>query len=121
MPLWSSACCDSGTWRSTTTSRHCSQATQHVRCRGDKHLTAAAETLAACQGWPSRVEGPLGLGRQGQEARRTGGCLEQQGGAVKGMVASDRQPKLAGWRLAPAAQTQVLNLSSTNVRSDAGT
>ena len=44
VPCGSSACCNCGTWRSTTVSRHCSQATQHGRCRGNKRLTAAAET-----------------------------------------------------------------------------
>ena len=114
MPFWISACCNCSTWRSTITSRHCSQATQHVRCR-TKRLTPAAGTWAACQGWPSRVEAPSGVGRQGQVAGRTGGCLEQQGGAVKGTLASDGQPELAGWLLAPVAQTQVLNLSSTSL------
>ena len=118
MPFWSSAYCNCSTWGSATTSRHCSQATQHVRCRREKRLTAAVETRAACQGWPSRVEVPLGLGRRGQVAGRTGGCLEQQGGAVKGMVASDRRPEPAGWLPPPVAQTQVLLLSSTLVRCE---
>ncbi len=67
------------------------------------------------------MEAHLGLNRQGQVDGRAGGCLEQQGGAVKGMVASDRQPELAGWLLAHVAQTQVLILSSPIVRSGAGT
>ena len=59
------------------------------------------------------------MGRQGQVAGHAGGCLQQQGGAVKRMVASERQHVLAGSLLAPVEQTQVLLLSSPIMSSDA--